>query len=274
MVLRDGLFHADPHPGNLFALPGNRVGFIDFGLVGHLSPHRRDQFLVLLRALVEGDADSLVMVLLEWTGDSRVSIGLMESAVERYIARRGSGPLRLGDSISEFMDLARESQIAMPPDMALLFKALVTADRVLLQLDPDFDVIRTAAPLVREQMRARYTPRRLLREQRAASRQMYEMAADVPKTLRLLMYRLKQGRLGVDMEVRHLHRLSTALERAATRLSLAVVAGAFILGIGPTLLASQVHLFGIPVFPVLGGLGAVISLAVLGLTMRRQRALD
>lgn len=103
---------------------------------------------------------------------------------------------------------------------------------------------------------------------------MYEMAADVPKTLRLLMYRLKQGRLGVDMEVRHLHRLSTALERAATRLSLAVVAGAFILGIGPTLLASQVHLFGIPVFPVLGGLGAVISLAVLGLTMRRQRALD
>lgn len=104
----------------------------------------------------------------------------MESAVERYIARRGSGTLRLGDSISEFMDLARESQITMPPDMALEFKALVTADRVLLQLDPDFDVIRTAAPLVREQMRARYT-RRLLREQRAASRQMYEMAADVPR---------------------------------------------------------------------------------------------
>ncbi len=160
----------------------------------------------------------------------------------RALHRRAAAARCAWVTISEFMDL-RESQIAMPPDMALLFKALVTADRVLLQLDPDFDVIRTAAPLVREQMRARYTPRRLLREQRAASRQMYEMAADVPKTLRLLMYRLKQGRLGVDMEVRHLHRLSTALERAATRLSLAVVAGAFILGIGPTLLASQVHLF-------------------------------
>jgi ubiquinone biosynthesis protein len=274
MVLRDGLFHADPHPGNVFALAGNRVGFLDFGLVGHLSPHRRDQFLMLLRAMVEGDADGLTMVLLEWSGDTRVEIALMESAVERYIARRDNGPLKLGDSIAEFMDLARESEISMPADMALLFKALITADRVLLQLDPDFDVITTAQPLVKEQLQARFAPKRLLREKRAAAMQMFEMTADAPKTLRLLLYRLKQGRVGVDMEVRHLHRVSSALERAATRLSLAVVAGAFILGIGPTLLAMDVRVFGIPVFPVLGGLGAVISLAVLVLTMRRQRALD
>ena len=274
MVLRDGLFHADPHPGNLFALAGDRVGFLDFGLVGHLSAHRRDQFLMLLRAMVEGDADGLVMVLLEWTGDTRIEIARMESAVENYIGRRDNGPLRLGESIKEFMDLARASQIAMPSDMALLFKALVTADRVLLQLDPNFDVIATARPLVKAQMRARFAPQRIVREQRNAAMQMFEMTADAPKTLRLLLYRLKQGRVGVDMEVRHLHRVSTAMERAATRLSLAVVAGAFILGIGPTLLAMNVQLLGIPVFPVLGGLGAVISLAVLVMTMRRQRALD
>lgn len=274
MVLRDGLFHADPHPGNVFAMQGNRVGFLDFGLVGHLSPHRRDQFLMLLRAIVEGDADGLVMVMLEWSGDTRVAIALMESAVERYVARRDNGPLKLGDSITEFMNLAREAQIAMPADMALLFKALVTADRVLLQLDPDFDVITTAQPLVQEQMRARFSPRRVLREKRAAMLQMYEMTADAPKTLRLLMYRLKQGRVGVDMHVPQLYRISGALERAATRLSLAVVAGAFILGIGPTLLAWDIRVLGIPVFHVLGGLGAVTSLAVLVLTMRRQRALD
>jgi ubiquinone biosynthesis protein len=274
MVLRDGLFLADPHPGNVFAMQGNRVGFLDFGLVGHLSPHRRDQFLMLLRAIVEGDADGLVMVMLEWSGDTRVAIALMESAVERYVARRDNGPLKLGDSITEFMNLAREAQIAMPADMALLFKALVTADRVLLQLDPDFDVITTAQPLVQEQMRARFSPRRVLREKRAAMLQMYEMTADAPKTLRLLMYRLKQGRVGVDMHVPQLYRISGALERAATRLSLAVVAGAFILGIGPTLLAWDIRVLGIPVFHVLGGLGAVTSLAVLVLTMRRQRALD
>lgn len=274
MVLRDGLFHADPHPGNLFALAGNRVGFIDFGLVGHLSRHRRDQFLVLLRAMVEGDADGLVMVLLEWTGDAQADITLMESAVERYVARRDNGPLSLADSMLEFMALAREAQIAMPADMALLFKALITADRVLLQLDPQFDVVAIAAPMVTEQIKARYAPERLLREQRAAAAQMYELAADTPKTLRLLMYRLKQGRIGVDMDIRHLDRLSTSVERAATRLALAVVAGAFVLGIGPTLLAWNVHLLGLPIFPILGGLGAIASLAVLVMTMRRQRALE
>lgn len=274
MVLRDGLFHADPHPGNLLAMPDNRVGFIDFGLVGHLSERRRDQFLVLLRAMVEGDANGLVMVLLDWTGDAQADIALLESAVERYVAKRKDKPLSLAASIVEFMSLAREAQVAMPADMALLFKALITADRVLLQLDPDFDVVRIAQPMVEAQIRARYAPKRLLREQRAAMVQLYEMAADAPKTLRLLMYRLKQGRVGVDMEIRQLHRVSLAVERAATRMALAVVAGAFILGIGPALRAWDVRLFGIPVFPVLGGLGAVVSLAVLALTMRRHKALE
>ncbi len=252
----------------------NRVGFIDFGLVGTLSEPRRDQFLVLLRAMVEGDANGLVMVLLEWTDDGQADISLLESAVERYVAQRRDTPLSLAASMLAFMDLAREAQVALPADMALLFKALVTADRVLLQLDPAFDVVRIAQPMVEAQIRARYAPSRLLREQRAAMVQLYEMAADAPKTLRLLMYRLKQGRVAVDMNIRHLQRVSLAVERAATRVALAMVAAAFILGIGPTLLAWDLRLLGIPVFPVLGGLGAVASLAVLALTMRRQKALE
>lgn len=274
MVLRDGLFHADPHPGNVLALAGNQIGFIDFGLVGHLSPHRRAQFLLLLRAMVEADADGLLLVLLEWSADPQASITRMEAAIERYVAQRGPGPLALARAITDFMDLVREAHIAMPTDMALLFKAIITADRVLLQLDPDFDIVRIATPMVQERLRDHYQPERLLREHGASLGHLLEMSADLPKTLRLLMFRIKQGRVGVDMNIRHLHHVSQALERAATRLALAVVAGAFILGIGPTLLAWDVRVWGLPLFPVLGGLGAVISLGVLVNTMRRQRALD
>lgn len=274
MVLRDGLFHADPHPGNVLALAGNQIGFIDFGLVGHLSPHRRAQFLLLLRAMVQADADGLLLVLLEWAADPQASITRMEAAIERYVAQRGPGPLALARAITDFMDLVREAHIAMPTDMALLFKAIITADRVLLQLDPEFDIVRIATPMVQERLQAHYQPERLLREHSASLAHLLEMSADLPKTLRLLMFRIKQGRVGVDMNIRHLHHVSQALERAATRLALAVVAGAFILGIGPTLLALDVRVWGLPLFPVLGGLGAIISLAVLVNTMRRQRALD
>lgn len=275
MVLRDGLFHADPHPGNVFALSGNRVGFLDFGLVGHLSPHRRDQFLMLLRAIVDSDADALLMTLLEWSGEAHSDISRLETAVEHYVARRqAEATLSLSNAIMQLMNLAREAELALPSDLALLFKALVTADRVLLQLDPQFDVVQTMRPMVAAQIKARYSPKRLLREKQAAMAQLYEVAGDVPQTLRLLMYRLKQGRVAVDMDIHHLERLSTAVERAATRLALAVVAGAFVLGMGPTLLAWDLRLWDIPVFAVLGVLGACISLAVLVLTMRRQKALQ
>src|SRR5690606_21594885 len=66
MVLEDGFFHADPHPGNLLYLPGNRIAFIDFGMVGRLSERRRDELVQLLNGLVQREADAVVEVLLEW----------------------------------------------------------------------------------------------------------------------------------------------------------------------------------------------------------------
>jgi ubiquinone biosynthesis protein len=72
MILVDGFFHADPHPGNVFYLPGNRVCMIDFGMVGRLSTERRDQIVDLLGALAKRDDEGMMSVLLDWTGDARV----------------------------------------------------------------------------------------------------------------------------------------------------------------------------------------------------------
>jgi ubiquinone biosynthesis protein len=258
MVLRDGLFHADPHPGNLLALPGNRVGFIDFGMVGRLSPQRRRQVLGLMRALVEGQGRSLSGVLLDWSAESEMpgrappSAARIEAAVDRCGTRHGPGA----------------------SNGRLVLKALITADQVLLQLDPQFDVVDTATPLVKAQLLQRYSLRSLARQRRAAMAQWMDLADDAPHTLRLVMQRLRSGRLQADLDIRHIDRLSQALERAATRLALAVVAGAFILGLAPGLLTMGPRLWGIPLFAALGVAGAAASLAVLFITMRRQKALD
>lgn len=284
MVLRDGLFHADPHPGNLLALPGNRVGFIDFGMVGRLSPQRRRQVLGLMRALVEGQGRSLSGVLLDWAAESEMpgraqpSAARIEAAVDRFVTRHGpgagNGRLVMSRALQDFMALARETGVALPADMALLLKALITADQVLLQLDPQFDVVQTATPLVKAQLLQRYSLRSLARQRRAAMAQWMELADDAPHTLRLVMQRLRSGRLQADLDIRHIDRLSQALERAATRLALAVVSGAFILGLAPGLLTMGPRLWGIPLFAALGVAGAAASLAVLFTTMRRQKALD
>jgi ubiquinone biosynthesis protein len=145
---------------------------------------------------------------------------------------------------------------------------------VLLQLDPQFDVVDTATPLVKAQLLQRYSLRSLARQRRAAMAQWMDLADDAPHTLRLVMQRLRSGRLQADLDIRHIDRLSQALERAATRLALAVVAGAFILGLAPGLLTMGPRLWGIPLFAALGVAGAAASLAVLFITMRRQKALD
>jgi ubiquinone biosynthesis protein len=72
MILEDGFFHADPHQGNIFYLPENRIAIIDFGMVGHLSSERRSQVVDLLHGLVERESDKVVEVLFDWAGDANI----------------------------------------------------------------------------------------------------------------------------------------------------------------------------------------------------------
>lgn len=86
MIVEDGLFHADPHPGNVFYLPGNRIAFIDFGMVGRLAPRRRGELLTLLLGLVQRDAQAVADVLLDWTGDAgQADIDTLEAEIEGFV---------------------------------------------------------------------------------------------------------------------------------------------------------------------------------------------
>src|SRR6478609_3620161 len=72
MILIDGFFHADPHPGNVFYLPGNRIVIIDFGMVGRLSPRRRREVIDLLAGLAQMEEEPMLDVLLDWAEDAYV----------------------------------------------------------------------------------------------------------------------------------------------------------------------------------------------------------
>ena len=72
MILIDGFFHADPHPGNVFYLPGNRIVMIDFGMVGRLAPRRRREVIDLLAGLAQMEEEPMLDVLLDWAGDAYV----------------------------------------------------------------------------------------------------------------------------------------------------------------------------------------------------------
>ncbi|WP_329906843.1 ABC1 kinase family protein [Serratia quinivorans] len=269
MVLEHRLYHADPHPGNLMTLADNRVGFIDFGMVGQLSERRRNQLLLLLQAIAERESGGIVNTLIAWSDSDPLDLLDLELAAQNFLDKQASATLTLGKALTDLLVMAREHQLALPPDLVLLFKALITADGVLHRLDPNFDIIATLKPMLQQVMLQRYTPEAVRRRMLALGGEALDAGEELPQTLRLLMRRLKRGQISADINLKNISQLSKALERAAVTLAIAIVTAAFTLGLAPYLMQSSVRLWGIPLFPALGGLACLGGVLLLALRLRR-----
>ncbi len=275
MIVEDGFFHADPHPGNVFYLPDNRLAFIDFGMVGHLSMRRRQQLLKLLLGLVQREPQTVVDVLLDWTRDGQtVPVERLESDIEAFLDQYHGTPLAelsLGRMLVDVTAILRENHLALPADLALLIKAFITLEGLGRGLDPDFNMAGEALPLLQQVVRARYRPRAMAGRVWGSWLRLMEVAEQLPQDLSRLLRKARQGRMGLDIESRSLRHVGKQLDRAANRLSLALIIAALIIGSsivmtvggGPTLL-------GLPAFGLLGFLGAGIGALWLGRAIWRS----
>ena len=158
MIVKDGVFHADPHPGNVFYLSGNRIAFIDFGMVGRLSQRRRDELLQLLLGLVEHQPQAVADVLLDWTGDAQgLNLGQLETEIEAFVDQYHGVPLAqlsLGQMLADVTAILREHHLGLPSDLALLIKAFISLEGMGRNLDPDFHMATEALPLLKQVVRA------------------------------------------------------------------------------------------------------------------------
>jgi ubiquinone biosynthesis protein len=264
MIVEDGFFHADPHPGNIFYLPGNRFALIDFGMVGRLSTRRREELLALLLGLVERQPQQVADVLLDWTGDSGgVALGALEGEIEAFVDQYHGTPLaelHLGQMLADVTTILREHRLALPSDLALLIKAFVSLESMGRGLDPGFHMATEALPILRQVVRARYRPRALSRRAWQALRGTLALTERLPHDVGQLIRRARRGRLHLGLELAHLKRVGDQIARAANRLALALVISALVIGSsivmtvqgGPTL-------FGLPAFGFLGFSGAVVG---------------
>jgi len=261
MILEDGFFHADPHQGNIFYLPENRIAFIDFGMVGRLPTHRRNQVVNLLHGLVEQDAQGVAEVLIDWANDTQVDAESLILEIEGFVDQYHGVPLKdlnLGAMLTELTALLRDHALNLPPDLALLIKAFVTLEGMGRQLDPDFDMVSEAAPFLNRAILARYAPNALAKRGWQAVAGTIDLLTGLPQDLRQLLRSARSGRFQVQVDVTRLKKFGNQLDRAASRMAVGNVTAALIIGSsivmtikgGPTLL-------GLPLFGLLGFVGAV-----------------
>jgi ubiquinone biosynthesis protein len=260
MIVEDGYFHADPHPGNVFYLPGNRIAFIDFGMVGRLTEQRRDQMIRLMLGLVRNEPARVADVLFDWTGEIAVDEAGLLLEIQNFVDQYHGIPLKqlsLGAMLNDLVVILREHHISLPADLALLIKAFITLEGMGRELDPDFDMAGAALPVLERALHLRYKPRALIKRGWRSAGEMLALIADLPHDLSRLLRAARRGRLDFHIDVTHLKHVGNQLDKAANRLTIGIVVAALIIGSSIVMTVSGgPQLLGLPLFGLVGYLGA------------------
>ena len=245
-IFEHGFYHADPHPGNLFALPDGRVAFTDFGRVGTVSKVGRDQLSDLFIAIVDNDASLAVDTLVDAAGSpGDMDVPSLEREVSRLITKyynRALDEVRVGELVGEVLDLTREHHLTMSGELAMLLTTLVVLEGLGTQLDPAFDFVEVTTPFAREIAAERYEPRAVAQALASAFRRSGRLVTEMPDLLARLMKRASTGEFRMAVKPVGLDPYVTRLEELVNRIAFAMVVSAFVLGLSILLSRGEIPL--------------------------------
>lgn len=271
-IFEDGFFHGDPHPGNLFVLPGNVIAPVDFGMMGRLDDVLVEELADLLSAAVEQNADKVIQTLLRvGVLDEGVDIRSLRLDLTDLIDRYYGLSLKQVDmkqALEEGMDVMRRYRVRVQPNLILLGRALGTYEEIGRILYPEFDLLPLARPYIRKLMQRRMSPGRVMRELMDIADQMRRLLRILPGEMEVIVKNMTRGKFGVELKHVGLAQFIGEIDRSTNRLSFSLVIAALI--VGSSLVIQLEHgpfMFGYPIFGILGfvfagvlGIGLLIAI--------------
>ena len=225
MVFEDGVFHADPHPGNFFIEPGGRIGIIDFGMVGEIDDELRRRLGTLLLALVRQDPDRITTAVMQLSATQRTATrsALREDLhrlVRRY-AGRPVGELPLAELTNQVLGIMRRHHLQLPRELALLVKALAMNEGLASNLEPDLRFGDVLAPYAQRLMAGELSPAALARAIQRAGLEATQLGIELPEQLRRLLDLADRDGLELRLRSADVELVMARIERMQQR----VVAG-------------------------------------------------
>lgn len=230
-IFHHGFFHGDPHPGNVLVLPGEVIAFLDFGMVGRLTPEMKSHFSSLVIALMRQSTDGVIKAILR--------MGLVPDDVNRVQLREDVEHLRekyygvpfhqisLGEAVNDLFQTAFRHSIRIPSDLTLLGKTLLTVEGVVEKLDPDFRILDIAEPFGRQLVKERLQPGNVAETVWKQISDYGELLLDLPKHMKEVTSLVKRGRLRLEIAIPELDLFLKKLDRISNRLSFSIVLLAF-----------------------------------------------
>lgn len=276
--LEFGFFHADPHPGNLVALPGGRIAFIDCGMTGQIDARTARSLSDLVTGVVAGDLDRVIDAAGEITGAEQEKLDdrALRVDVNAIVSEFRGTPLErlnLGRVLQDFFGTLRTHKVRCPADIVLLIKAMTTIESVARDLDPSFELVTFVRPYIEDLVSKRYSVSALKGRFQRSMLQYMELVEDFPAELRPILSQLRKNKLAVNLEHRGLDRVTRAMEHASRNIAFALIISAMLVGSSILVLAARSA--GTATFTIVGvaGFAASMVLAVLMVVSnRRNRA--
>lgn len=282
-ILVDGLFHADPHPGNIFLTDDGRLALIDLGMVGRITPAMQEQMLKLLLAVSEGRADAAAELAVE-IGERRENFDErpFRRQLAELIAQHQNSTveeIQVGRSMLEISRISGESGLRMAPELSMLGKALLNLDEAARILDPAFDpneaIRRSAAELVRKRMLKSISPGSIL----ASVIEAKEFVEELPGRANRILDALARNELKIGIDAIDERTLIEGFQKVANRITTGLILAALIIGAAMLMqVKTAFSLFGYPGLAMLcflvaagGGFWLVVTILLADREARRKR---
>ncbi len=234
MIFEEGLFHADPHPGNVLVLPDGQLSLLDFGMTGELDEPMRESLTLLLEAVVKGDARAATEAYLEMApqGSEKVNRGalLMDIKTVLYeIHRSGLTEVSIGDSFDSLLKAGSRHGVHNPGEFFLLTRTFVILESMIRELDPDHDYLGSFREEISRLTAKHFSLERIKEKTGKLARDMERLMSDAPGDTRRVLRRIADGNLG-RFQAPAVEALGGRISRNLERLTTAIVSAALVVG--------------------------------------------
>lgn len=256
MIFIHGVYHADPHPGNVLIMERNQLGLLDFGMVGRIDDRLRETIEEMLIAVISQDAFVLT-ALIKRVGNvpTRLDESALAIDVADVVSTYGSQPLEsfdLSGALNDVTEIMYRHQISLPPQTSLLIKTLITLEGTLHQLSPKLSLLEVMQPFFRRMRLRRLSPKRQLQRLNRIYIELESMLEKLPGQISGIMQLVQEGRLDV-------HLAHKGLSPSANRLVLGMLVSSVFMG------SSLLLAFKVPPLLFKGGWWVFEDLSLLGL---------
>ena len=246
-----GIFHGDPHPGNILVLPGNRIAFLDFGLVGRIGRPMQEALVTLLVAVALRDAETVARVLYRiGVPEAHTPITALRDDIsailDRYLGLK-LDQIRSSTLLTDMLDMAVRHKIKVPREYALLCKSSVTIEGLIRGLYPELDVMEVGLPYAKEMLFSRFQPGDASGALMKSMLKLQGLAEDVPAQLSQILADLEGGKFRVHVRAESIDRIADNVRSLGLTIFLGLLASALSLGglfvVARQMAGSQVVLF-------------------------------